>query len=666
MTDETLAALAAAAGVAASWKDVFGKTHIVAPQTLRAVLAALDYPADTAADIAGSLARTRSENAALAPLITGEAGQRITIPGGSGSYRLTLEDGRVFEGVAQSVASGASVPAILEPGYHTLAFGDQSTCLAVAPSRCFTAPEATGAAKGWGLAVQLYALRRSGDAGVGDFAALAALAAPAAALGAQAIGISPVHAQFSADSDRFSPYAPSSRTALNVLHAVIDKPGLTLFRQDLVDWPEASRFRMRVLRGMYARAQADQEECAALDMFCQRQGGRVQSHAVFEALHGHFFAQDVSLWHWRSWPDAFHNPDSDAVRAFAAQNGAEVRFHAWLQFRADLGLADAQAACRQAGMGIGLVSDLAVGTDSGGSQCWSRQRETLLGLTVGAPPDLMQRHGQNWGLTAFSPVGLAASGFTTYREMLQTALAHAGGMRIDHAMGLNRLWVIPEGGTGADGAYLAFPETDLLRLIKLESHRHRAIVLAEDLGTVPEGFQDRLRDAGIDGMRVLWFERDTDEHFTSPRAWTQQAAAMTSTHDLPTLAGWWAGNDLDWNEKLGHVADPQDARRQRAADRDALWQAFQRSGAADGECPAEDDTAGFADAACVHVGRSACELVMLPVEDALGLREQPNLPGTLDEHPNWRRRLPAESAVLLDDEATARRLQALDRARRES
>ena len=180
-------------------------------------------------------------------------------------------------------------------------------------------------------------------------------------------------------------------------------------------------------------------------------------------------------------------------------------FHAWVQYRADLGVAAAQAACRNAGMGVGLVSDLAVGTDSGGSQCWSCQRETLLGLSVGAPPDLMQSNGQNWGLTAFSPRGLVENGFSTYKNMLQTAMAHAGGMRVDHAMGLNRLWVIPDGATGAEGAYLSFPERDLLRLIRLESCRNRAIVLAEDLGTVPEGFQDRVRDAGIDGMRVLWF-----------------------------------------------------------------------------------------------------------------------------------------------------------------
>ncbi len=664
MSDAQLAALAGAAGVAASWKDVFGTTHAVGAPTLRAVLAALDYPTETDGDLADSLHRAQHASASLPPLVTADAGQAVRLAAPPSRYRLTLEDGRVFEGTAEPAAGGASIPAILEPGYHRLTYGEDTTVLAVAPRACFTAPEAIGAAKGWGLAVQLYALRRPGDAGIGDFAALAALAAPAARHGAHALGISPVHAQFSADPDRFSPYAPSSRTALNVLHAAIDTPAPDFAAASLIDWPAASRFRMAALRRMAAASANDPAEQAALAAFRAEQGERLRAHAIFEALHAHFLAQDAALWHWHSWPAAFRNPDSAEVRAFADQHSAEVTFHAWLQFRADQGLAAAQAACRAAGMGIGLISDLAVGTDSGGSQCWSRQRETLLGLTVGAPPDLLQKRGQNWGLTAFSPTGLAASGFATYRDMLHTALAHAGGMRIDHAMGLNRLWVIPEGATGADGAYLAFPEDDLLRLIRLESHRRRAIVLAEDLGTLPEGFQHRLREAGIDGMRVLWFERDAEGRFTPPAQWTPGAAAMTSTHDLPTLAGWWTGRDIEWGEELDLLPDPAAARTTRAADRAALWASI---GQGDGKAeplPAEDDTATFADAACTHVGRSACELVMLPVEDALGLVEQPNLPGTLHEHPNWQRRLPDEVAVLLEAPATARRLAALNAARR--
>jgi 4-alpha-glucanotransferase len=663
MTDERLRQLAHAAGVAASWKDVFGKVHEVAPPSLRAVLKALELPADSDAELADSLHRATSSASVLPPLVTAQVGLPVDLPGLPLRYSLTLEDGRMFDGYAEPHGDGARIPPILEAGYHQLELGGQSTVVAVAPRQCFTVPEAIGTAKGWGLAVQLYALRRPGDAGLGDFAALAALAGPAARHGAQAIAISPVHAQFSADTNRFSPYAPSSRTALNVLHAEIDGGDAALEALDLVDWPASSAFRLARLREMFTRAQADPAEQQAMQDFAARQGERLRLHAIFEALHAHFLKLDPACWHWRSWPAAMQDPHGEAVQAFARANAAEIGFHAWLQFRADRGLARAQSACRDAGMGIGLISDLAVGTDSGGSQCWSRQQETLLGLTVGAPPDLLQRAGQNWGLTAFSPRGLTAAGFGTYREMLAAALAHAGGMRIDHAMGLNRLWVIPEGGTGADGAYLSFPERDLLRLITLESRLHRAIVLAEDLGTVPEGFQDRLRDAGIDGMRVLWFERDQQQNFVPPAHWTPRAAAMTSTHDLSTVAGWWQGRDIAWRERLGQLSDVPAAQAERAAERTQIWQAMRDSGAAEGEPPGKDDTGKFADAACAHVGRSACELVMLPIEDALALEEQPNLPGTLDEHPNWRRRLPGDAGHLLDAPDVAGRLALLNRSR---
>jgi 4-alpha-glucanotransferase len=400
------------------------------------------------------------------------------------------------------------------------------------------------------------------------------------------------------------------------------------------------------------------------EAFRAGRGASLLPHARFEALHAHFFGADPRQWHWRSWPAPLRDPADRAVAEFAAAHAAEVDFHLWMQFMADRGLAAAQAAAKAAGMAIGLISDLAVGTDSGGSHCWSRQEETLGGLTIGAPPDLLNRQGQDWGVVAFSPHGLRRRGYAAFLEMLRAALSHAGGVRIDHAMGLNRLWVIPDGAGAHAGAYLTFPERDLMRLVALESHRHGAIVLAEDLGTVPEGFEERLGRAGLAGMRVLWFERDRSGAFIPPRQWTHRAAGMTSTHDLPTVAGWWSGRDIEWRERLGMCQDSGKEREERAADRARLWQSFCASGAASGDPPGPDQGARVADAAVVHVAGSACELAMVPAEDALALREQPNLPGTVDEHPNWRRRLPGPAATVLDAPEVAARLAELDRARR--
>ena len=305
-----------------------------------------------------------------------------------------------------------------------------------------------------------------------------------------------------------------------------------------------------------------------------------------------------------------------------------------------------------------------MGVDSGGSQCWARSDETLLGLSIGAPPDLLSPQGQSWGLVAFSPRGLLLNGFSAYIDMLRTAMRHAGGVRIDHAMGLARLWMTPDGASSAEGVYLHFPLHDMLRLVRLESWRNRAIVLGEDLGTVPDGFQTAIAEAGILGMRVLWFERARDLGFTAPSSWDRDATAMTSTHDLSTVAGWWTGGDIDWRERAGVVADGTGDRADRARDRGMLWSSMVASGAASGPAPAEGDPAPAVEAAIRHVGGAACEFAVLPIEDALGLVDQPNLPGTMDEqHPNWRRRLPGYASELLDDPVVQARLKAFETAR---
>jgi 4-alpha-glucanotransferase len=674
MSDAELQQLAKNAGIQTTWDDVFGATHHVAPPTLRAVLTSLGYATATESDVADGLKHLSQPAATLPKLVTAQAGHVITLGAPPARYRLVLEDGRSFDGFAEPGHTGSTIPPILEPGYHALSLGDQQTTIAVAPKTCFTVRQVVPSGRAWGVAVQLYSLRRKGDAGVGDFKALADFVRGAARHGVQAVAISPVHAQFSADPDRFSPYAPSSRVALNVLHAAVDgepppDPGgqstaRALEDYTLVDWPGVARARMDRLRSIAAQARGDLDQMQEFHEFRRHRGEVLELHARFEALHAFFFKQNPKFWHWRSWPRVYHDPARREVAAFAREYQRQVDFHAYVQFLADRGLQEAQAAARESGMPIGLIADLAVGADSGGSHFWARQKEMLSGLSIGAPPDLFQTSGQNWGLAAFSPRGLAANGFGAFLEMLRVSLAHAGGVRIDHAMGLNRLWVVPDGATASDGAYISFPEQDLRRLLALESHRHRAIVVAEDLGTVPEGYTDRLALTGIDGMRVLWFERDQQQNFTRPFTWSTQAAAMTTTHDLPTVAGWWRARDIEWRAQLEFSPDPVAEVVERATDRQKLWAAFQASGAATGDMPQPADTEAAVDAACAHVASSACELAIIPIEDVLGLDEQPNLPNTTNQHPNWRRRLEGEAATILDADIPAARLRAIASARR--
>ncbi|MCF4991850.1 4-alpha-glucanotransferase, partial [Pseudomonas gessardii] len=319
------------------------------------------------------------------------------------------------------------------------------------------------------------------------------------------------------------------------------------------------------------------------------------------------------------------------------------------------------------GMGIGLIADLAVGADGAGSQAWSRQDELLADLTVGAPPDILNRTGQGWGISAFSPEGLKRNGFRAFIEMLRANFAHAGGLRIDHVMGLQRLWVIPRGASPRQGAYLYYPVDDLLRLLALESSRHQAIVLGEDLGTVPEGLREKLSARAMLGMRVLLFEQDHGGRFTPILDWPDNALATTSTHDLPTLNGWWHHRDIEWNVQLGLIDTPtveqwsEHRQRERAALRQALSQDPQNFGAA-----LRNETDALLDASVRYLGHTRAPLVLLPLEDALGTLEQANLPGTLDTHPNWRRRLPGDATHLLDDDNAARRLELLAVARQQA
>ena len=637
MSDAATLRLARAAGLAVRWTSQGHVRRTVETGVLRSVLGALGLPAASPAQCRDSMAElTRRNERKL--LVTAEAGSPCELPGRPEHWRIIREDG------AELTGRGAP-PAALPLGYHQVETEEWSGTLAVTPRRAWTLQEAGDGRRLAGLAAQLYSLRRSQDGGCGDFTALAELAAKAAAKGLDAVAISPVHALFAADPGRAAPYAPSSRVALNPVYAGVNLPSV---KDDLIDWPTVAAARLAALRQDYLNDGAK----SGFDEFRRLAPPEIHWHALFETI-----AAAEGTTDWRRWPPDLASPAATAVRTTARAAADEINFHLYLQFRAARDLAAAQRTAKQSGMRIGLITDLAAGADPGGSDSWMRRDEMLRGLTIGAPPDLFNQQGQSWGLVTFSPFGHLDAGFSGWIGMLRAALAHAGGVRIDHAMGMARLWVIPDGASAQDGVYLAYPSQDLIRLAALESRRHHAVILAEDLGTVPAGFQDRLAAAGIAGLRVLWFERRA-RGFRPPEKWSQEAAAMTSTHDLPTVAGWWKGRDLAWRRHLG-MQHETSAARERA--RHLLWHGFQRAGLAEGPPPAQ--SAPVADAAAAFIGHSASKLALLPLEDALALEEQPNLPGTVYEHPNWRRRLPVEVGTMLERPDVAARLGAMQTGR---
>ena len=682
MKDAAVYGLAKRAGIGIEWRDYTERSHRVSLDTIRHILTAIGLPCQTADDLAES--RHQLDTRAPPPVITGTTGQPIHVPCGDAPSRLSIryEDGAVADIDAQQAAHGFILPPIAKAGYHQIDIGPQQSTLAIAPVRCVTIADITGGERVWGLAAQIYGLRSPDDCGIGDMAGVVALGRAAAALNAAALALSPTHALFAADPNHFSPYSPSNRIFYNPLHA----DAVTIFgdarvakaeddaaahnggvrdEASLINWPRATRLKMAVFRQLFEEFlvrdfSAIPRTALGKDFtqFRASQGPALAAHALFEALHAARLRADARDWNWQTWSPEWRDPSSLGVRDFAAANEQEILFHSFLQWIADRSFAAAQQKVIDAGMRIGLIADLAVGMSLGGSAAWAEQKDVLLGLQIGAPPDFFNTAGQNWGLTTFCPRALVAGGFAPFTATLRACMRHSGGVRIDHAMGLMRLWVVPQGAGASEGAYLAYPFDDLLRLTALESLRHRAVLIGEDLGTVPAGFRERLSAAGIYGMNVLWFERK-GASFRRPGTWPPDAAAMTSTHDLPTVSGWWRGRDIEVRERCGVIADFERELDTRDKDRRALWRTFRAARIVAGEAPPPPQSPQVADAAAKFIASTPSHLALLPLEDALALEEQPNLPGTIEQHPNWRRRYDGEAADLLGRPEVHERLKPL-------
>ena len=734
--ESDLLRLSEAAGLVPRWRDVHGRTRDVDESVLRNMLDTMALACGGPEQIARSLAQLHDE-AKPGPgmMLTTSVNETLVFNyTGSLVYTLMLEGGKQYIGRAvQTGPEAISLPGIEQPGYHQLLIGDLQLTVAVAPKRC-PLPLGTGAGRAWGVAAQVYSLRPSDPNGSdgtanesvapiwpgwetgGDFGLLAALARGAAQRGADALAISPVHAMFSADPQRYSPYAPSSRLFLNAAYIqpsivlgdaavrrAVQKMGETgaycAADVDLIDWPSILPRRMALLRRLFEdfRLHGPAELSSAYQEYRRQGGEALESHALYEALHAHHVDKLGPTCGWQDWAPRLQDPRGEGVKAYAAQHEAEVSFHVFLQWLADRGLQFAQQSARDAGMSVGLIADLAIGTDARGSHAWSRQGEMLAGVSVGAPPDLFQPDGQSWGLTAFSPRALRRNAYAPFIETVRAVLAHAGGVRIDHIIGMARMWLVPPGAGPADGVYLRYPMEDMLRLLVLEAWRHKALVVGENLGTVPEGFDDKLERKGILGTSVLWFERspttptepdaqggrEVSEQangmdfpasestaaaaFLPPARWPAWTMATPTTHDLPTIRGWWAGRDLEWRARNGALDDPE-AQAGRQRDKAALWQALQDAGCV--EKAAQPPAEAPRTAVLSYVGKTPSPVVIVSIEDLLGLREQPNLPGSDggpgSPHPNWIQCLPVGVDRIFDNADVVSGIAAIKRARRKT
>lgn len=711
----TLFQLAAEAGIEAGFHDAFGTPHPLQAETAIRVLGALGLPAETKAQLQASMVALRERpwrlglpGSLVVPAENQPAEVPLHAPADCASMRWQIveEDGRRHEGRLdlldspvedqrevdgqRMVRRSCRLRVSLPEGYHrlTITLGESTLdcVLIVAPKLCWLPDDAAPGRRLWGVACQLYSLRGPRSNGIGNFGDLDALVGYAADCGADLVGLNPLHALSPADPERRSPYSPASRDFLNVLY--ID-PGsvpevavsaeaqallsgqrqAALAQLDLIDYPAVTRLLLDVMRAAFESwplASADRH--AAFAAFRARGGTALEAFARFMAIQERLAAENPAMINWRNWPEDLQRADGASVDHFAAQHADAVTFHVWLQWLADEQLAKAAASAD--GMAVGLYRDLAVGVGPDSAAAWAAGDRFVAGVSVGAPPDLLNRLGQNWGLVPFNPLALADDGYAPWIESLRANMRHAGALRIDHAMAMLHGYWIPDGLDATRGAYVSFPLEALTRILALESRRHRCIVVGEDLGTVPPGFREKMAESGVLSYRLMLFERVGECLFARPETYPANALVMFATHDLPTLAGFWSGEDLYLRQELRQY--PSDEVRDadvagRAADRRRLIDALIDAGLWSQDAPVLDETGTLspelARAVQLYMARTPSRLMMVQLEDLLRLPEMMNLPGTVDEHPNWRRRLPVDLETLFSMPQVTDQLHAVDTER---
>jgi 4-alpha-glucanotransferase len=582
------------------------------------------------------------------------------------------------------------LPIGLDIGYYDLTAEGTSSSrrasgslrLIIVPMHCYRPAQLETGGRLWGVSLQLYALRSTQNWGVGDFTDLFQWAEWAATeLGAGIVGLNPLHALKNSRPYHISPYSPDSRLNLNTLYVDVEqvpefqesteaqtiateKEFLScleaLRKSDAVEYERVAAVKRRVLNALFAtfeeqhftrkgdRLVACTTRSRDFEQYLKQEGEELEAFALFQALDEQFSKQAPPVRVWQEWPVAYRHPTSTASLKFLAAHRREVRFHQYVQWLAHKQLQRVHERTRELGMPIGLYHDLALGSDRGGSDAWLFQSVLALGADCGCPPDGFAPEGQNWGLPPVNPHALRRTGYRMFIDLLRKNLQYGGAIRLDHVMALFRLFWIPRGLPPAAGAYVQYPWEDLLGILALESVRHRAVIVGEDLGTVPDFVREKLDAAGVLSYRVFYFERGQGGELKRPDAYPRRSLAVVTTHDLPTLAGFWTGEDVEVRERLCLYRDEPAHRRaveERQCDKAGILRALQREGilphglseAPDSNQPFSQELSG---AIHTYVARSPSSFMLVTLEDLVGDGTQVNLPGTLDSYPNWSHKTP--------------------------
>lgn len=633
--------LAAAFGVDTDYLDWRGEPRTVGADALREVLAALDIDASSAEACRRSLAG-HQERIARAPLpacIVRRAGDDGPLPTRSAG-RVELEQGRTLD-----VAAGAPLPADIPLGYHRLVLDGGVACPLIVTPRRLEVPPALRRRRAWGLTVQLYSAPSTRSWGIGDLADLRTLAQwTADEHGGDFVLINPVHAGDVVAPRNPSPYLPTSRRFADPLYlriedlpeyaaapadvrAAVDALGAPLrdSRTAQVERDPAWAAKLAALELLH-RLPAQPDRVAAYDAYREAQGAALDRFATWCVLceqHGG---------DWRDWPAPLRDPAGPAVGQAADGHADRVDLYRWSQWLLDEQLGAVQDAARAAGMGVGIVHDVAVGVSPAGADAWANQDVMATTVTVGAPPDAYSQRGQDWQQPPWRPDRLAATGYAPFRDMFGTVLRHSGGLRVDHIIGLFRLWWIPRGRQALEGTYVHYDAEALIGILALEAYRAGAVLIGEDLGNVPPEARAHLNDRGVLGTSILWFENDADGPVPAER-WRELCLASVTTHDLPPTAGFLAGDHVRLRDRLGLLTRPADEELAAATAEQQAWLDELRRVGLLGADPSVEDTVL---ALHRYLARTPALLRCLALTDAVGERRTQNQPGTQDEYPNWR------------------------------
>jgi len=691
--------LAERVGIVGSYRASGGERRFTSDATREALLVAMGFEAGGEAAAATILAemRERARNCLLPPVsvVFEDAADAASVgiqlpPEARGSLEwwleLRLENGRTVQAQGRAaVRRGQRKLALPLPetpgaGYHHLrvvageadARKEAQQLRVFAPRRCVGPGELLGGRRGFGLWANLYTLRSRENWGVGDLGDLRALVGFAAEKGAAFVGLNPLHALWNRDADG-SPYAPVSRIFRNPLYlhvpavpefaacaaAVRPAPGeLVRLRQAReVDYERLMSVLRPVFEAMHAsfcrlHRGRDTPRGRAYAHFLEEQGEALRDFATFTALAEDFARRNGDRFRdWRRWPAPFQDPRSDDVARFRDEHSEAVDLHSWLQFELDRQLADAGTTARDVGLPIGICADLAIGSASGGSDTWSFPGIFALGASAGAPPDAFSRSGQDWSFPPLDPRRLRDGSIAFWIRLLRSAFAHSGALRIDHVMGLSRLYWIPAGGSPAEGAYVRYPERELFGILALESRRGGALVIGEDLGTIPPALVTRLAGRGLLSSRVLYFEREGGR-FRASRRYSRRALVTANTHDLAPLAGYVAGSDLECRRRAGQIeseAALEQEKRRRDGDLRALFARLEAEGLLE-RGPTPPSPREISAAVTAFLCRTPAPLVGLALDDLVGERVPVNLPGVgPDRHRSWARRMTVSLEALGDD-----------------